>query len=135
MDENKRGSFRIGSTALHIIGAALMLSVHLKYALPIRSALLSALEPVVFPIFAFLLVEGFHHTKSKSKYALRLFIFAVISEIPFNRLCDPLEQNVLWTLLLCLGLLCIYDSIGKLDRIALRIPLYIFVFFVFVANV
>ena len=58
-----------------------------------------------FPLFVFLLIEGFTYTKSKWKYGRNLFIFALISEIPFNlgfqnRLFYPAYQNVFFTLLI-----------------------------------
>ncbi len=37
-----------------------------------------------FPIYCFLLVEGFTHTKNRLRYALSLFIFGIISEVPFD---------------------------------------------------
>ena len=60
---------------------------------------------ISFPIFAFLIAEGYVHTKNKKKYGLNLLASALISEIPWNlchggELLNPSSQNVLFTLLL-----------------------------------
>lgn len=66
---------------------------------------------MAFPIYCFLLVQGFGYTRSKLKYAVRLLVFAIISEVPFdmaiwNSTWDLDHNNVFWTLLL--GLLTIW---------------------------
>ena len=60
---------------------------------------------MAFPIFAFLLVEGYDHTHSTRKYALNLLAFALISEIPWWLLNHDNTHNVFFTLLL--GLIAI----------------------------
>lgn len=60
---------------------------------------------IAFPIFCFLLVQGFLYTSSRKKYLIRLAVFAVISEIPFDlalkdQFFDFQYQNVYFTLLI-----------------------------------
>lgn len=89
---------------------ALMLCDHLWGTVVPGNDWLTCLGRLAFPIFAFLLVEGYFHTKSLKKYIRRLLIFALLSEIPFNlamgaRLLYPLHQNVLWSFLISLALI------------------------------
>ncbi len=67
-----------------------------------------------FPLFAFLIVEGFLHTHDRKKYGWNLFVFALISEIPWNlvhvnRFFWP-AQNVMFTLLLGYLGLCVVEK-------------------------
>lgn len=86
--------------------------------LTIADMILRWIGRLAFPIFCFLLVEGFLHTKNVWKYALRLGIFAVVSEVPFDlafkdRVFDMGYQNVFFTLLIGLMVLIAVDRVWK----------------------
>lgn len=84
--------------------------------LEIVNLVLRGVGRIAFVIFLFLLVEGFIHTSNVFKYALRLGIFAIISEIPFNiafsgKVFDIENQNVFFTLFISLIMMCGFEAL------------------------
>ncbi len=72
---------------------------------------------LAFPIFAFQISEGYIHTKNLKKYFLRLFLFAIISQIPFMLFRSFYTKgfvfNIFGTLFLGLTSIFIYDIFCK----------------------
>lgn len=108
----------MSSFVVKIIACVTMILDHIKYAIPQTENILTIyLGRTSYPIFAFLLVEGYIHTRDLKKYYKRLFIFAIISQIPFMFFRTLVGEwkmlNIMFTLLLGLLAITAYDKIKK----------------------
>ena len=120
-------SIETTSASLHILAMGLMLCDHLWATVVPGNDWLTCIGRLAFPIFAFMIVEGYFHTRSVKKYMLRMLIFAVLSEIPFNlmaggRIFYPIHQNVLWTFLIALVMIHWNEKAKATEKRWLRIP-------------
>ncbi len=76
---------------------------------------------IAFPIYCFLLTEGFRHTKDLRKYIIRLMIMALASEHAFNLMVgnahlDNTHQNVFFTLAISLITVTVIHKVKFSDK-------------------
>ena len=126
----------MSSFVLKIIAIICMFCDHFSDAIIGHLSILNIIGRIAFPIFAFQLVIGFINTRDFKKYASRLFIFSLISQIPFMLLMyvmnydgnfnflisnfpsiilneNILQLNIFFTLILGLFTLLIYDKVSN----------------------
>ena len=114
------------SFSLHLMAMIFMLCDHLWATIIPGNEWLTCVGRLAFPIFAFLIVEGYFHTRSLKRYVGRLFLFALISEVPFDLVMGgtafyPVHQNVLWTFLIGIGLIFCNEWARGKGRLWLRV--------------
>lgn len=88
---------------LKIIALLTMLIDHWGYLYFPKVLELRIIGRIAFPLFAFMLVQGYFHTHNITKYLSRLFLWALIAEVPFDwyhfgMISCAKSQNILFTL-------------------------------------
>lgn len=126
----------ITSFALHIIAMIAMLLDHLWGTLISGNDWMTCIGRIAFPIFSFMLVEGFFHTHNLKKYTLRLLLFAIISEIPFDLMLNgatfyPFHQNVMWTFLIAIAVMYCNEKVKEYKVLKIIVAFFsIFISFI-----
>lgn len=103
----------MSSFMLRALALLAMFADHIGLALFPSEGAFRCVGRLSFPIYCFLIAQGCRHTRDIRAYGRRLLLLAILSEIPFDllifgRIASPVEQNVLFSLLL--GLLAIYAA-------------------------
>ncbi|MFF2531430.1 TraX family protein [Brevibacillus sp. NPDC058079] len=94
-----------GSDFLKILAIISMVIDHIGGAFFPDIILFRIIGRLAFPIFAFQLAQGARYTSNSGKYALRLWGFALVSQIPYMILWDTTTLNILFVLLLSLAMI------------------------------
>lgn len=120
----------LSGSALKVIAIISMVIDHCAYYLMEHDTLLyevmRCFGRIAFPVFAFLVAEGFRHTRNRMRYFLQLLSFAVISEVPWYLLngTDG-AHNVMFTLALGVMALAAFEKLKKDGTLCCCVILFI----------
>jgi len=112
----------MNSSQIRTLAIILMLIDHVGMAFFPQHLQFRIIGRLAFPLFAWLIANGFKHTKNVYKYLGRLIVLALISQYPFQLFMGinnqpPTHLNIFFTLALGLSALIISTSkMGKLIK-------------------
>lgn len=113
-----------------------MLCDHIAYAfLPSSSTIYMAMRMfgrIAAPSMCFVLAQGFIHTSNRKKYFIRLFVFALISQLPFSYFgfgsyTGPMG-NVIFTLACAFAIMAVIENINKIGRVPAIVAIVLLLF-------
>lgn len=87
---------------MQLIAMMTMLIDHVGFIFFPQDKMFRIIGRIAFPIYCWLLVQGYLHTRNHKKYMIRLFWLACISQVPYTLALERLNLNVIFTLLIAL---------------------------------
>jgi len=94
---------------LQFIAMLTMLVDHLGVVFFPKAEILRIIGRIAFPLYSWFLVQGYYKTSNRKKYVWRLFLIALLAQIPFTLALQSWELNVIFTLLLAFLTLYVLD--------------------------
>ena len=130
MGENTTGMRFMTRDAIKYLAIVAMTLDHITYIFLEPQTLLYRLFLCIGtftgPVMIYFLIEGYFYTRDVRGYAKRLLLFALLAQLPFSLAIGGFFGNMLFTLLICLGVLYVHDHVS--DR-GFRKILYVLLFF------
>jgi hypothetical protein len=113
-----KDSFTLPTSQIKILAVAIMVIDHIGIAFYPDVYILRIIGRMAFPLFVFFVVQGYFYTSNFNKYAIRLLVLALVSEIPFDNftygdIFNMEGQNVCFSLFLVLYFVRTFDNIKK----------------------
>ena len=109
----------LSMTTLKVIAVISMLIDHIGAVLFPRTYWLRGIGRLAMPIFCFGISEGLHYSKDRMKYLLRMGLWSVISEVPFDLAFNGgpefYSQNVMLTFFCAIAGIMVYEAIKNLS--------------------
>ena len=126
MQDTKKPWQILNATTLKVIAIVAMTLDHAHSTMYPGALWMTLIGRLTFPIMAFFIAEGAAKTSDKRKYVMRLFLFALISEVPYDlmqsgQIFDLSRQNVMFTLALGLISCFMVDNIKRNEKQALSV--------------
>lgn len=109
-------SLRLSGSALKVLAVLSMVADHCAYFMMEPDApfygVLRSFGRIAFPVFAFLVAEGFAHSRNRLRYFLMLVLAGIVSEVPWYMLngADG-THNVMFTLAMGVAALAVFDRL------------------------
>ena len=94
---------------LKLIALITMTLDHVGMMLLPQMRILRAIGRIAFPIFAYMIAEGCHHTRNRQKYLLSMVFFAAVCQVVYFIAMGSLSMCILVTFSLSIGLIYLAD--------------------------
>ena len=112
---------KLNRNHLKIIAVLSMLVDHIGVIFFPKIIFLRIVGRISFPIFAFFVAEGWHYTHNKARYAILLFVFALVSFVPHLLAFKTFALDILFTFLISLGFIELLNLAISEKQLALKI--------------
>lgn len=106
----------MSSFFLKVFALIFMIIDHVGYLIFPDKIIFRIIGRLAMPLFAYQMAVGFSHTRNKKKHILKLLLFAIICQVPYNLLAGPnTVPNIIFTFVIALLIIFVLENIKPFE--------------------